>query len=158
MKLEVIRFSSDEETTLGLLADVSIPGKREFLSFTLEDQKQDTKVYAETRIPEGTYEIKLRKEGGFHERYKKRFPDFHNGMLHLQDVPNFKFVLIHIGNDDDDTAGCLLVGSDATGNVSREGKVLRSTEAYKKVYNHIATPLLAGEQVFITYRDFEKRP
>ena len=143
---------------MGLLMDVSIPGKREFLAFTLEDQKQTQKVYGETRIPEGTYEIKLRTEGGFHQRYSAKFPTFHKGMLHLQDVPGFEYVLIHIGNTDDDTAGCLLVGEDAVGNQRTEGKILKSTSAYKRVYGHVAAALAAGERVYITYTDFERRP
>ena len=158
MKLEVSRFSCDGDSTLGILSDVSQPGKRKFLCFTLEDEFRTVKKYGETRIPEGTYEIKFRTEGGFHERYSKKFPAFHKGMLHLQDVPNFKYVLIHIGNDDDDTAGCLLVGDQAVANTRDEGKVLKSTQAYKSIYNYVATTLLAGDRVFITYTDFERRP
>ena len=64
MRLEVQRFSSGDDSTLGLLFDVS-GGDREFLCFTLEDEKRDIKVKGETRIPAGKYEIKLRKAGGF---------------------------------------------------------------------------------------------
>ncbi len=38
MKLEVIRFSSEKDSTSGLLFDVT--GNRKFLCYTLEDQYQ----------------------------------------------------------------------------------------------------------------------
>ena len=53
MKLEVIRFSSQSESTLGMLFDVT-NGKK-FLCFTLEDEARETKVKGETRIPAGIY-------------------------------------------------------------------------------------------------------
>ena len=109
MKLEVLRFSSQNDSTLGMLFDVT--KGRKFLCFTLEDEARDTKVKSETRIPEGIYELKLRTEGGFHERYIKKYGNkFHKGMIHVQDVPNFRYILWHTGNTDKHTAGCLLLG------------------------------------------------
>ena len=49
MKLEVLRFSSGEDSTSGILFDVT--GNRKFLCYTLEDQYQTKKVMQETRIP-----------------------------------------------------------------------------------------------------------
>ena len=74
-----------------------------FLNAILEDQYQAVKVMHETCIPEGTYDIKFRTVGGFHEKYKKRYGNDHYGMLHLQDVPNFTYILIHAGNTDEHT-------------------------------------------------------
>ena len=91
MKLEVLRFSSQNDSTLGMLFNVT--KGRKFLCFTLEDEARDTKVKSETRIPEGIYELKLRTEGGFHERYIKKYGNkFHKGMIHVQDVPNFRYI------------------------------------------------------------------
>jgi len=69
MELEVLRFSSQADCTNGLLFEITDLGKR-FLCYTLEDEHRALKVKGETRIPEGKYEIKLRKEGGFHSRYE----------------------------------------------------------------------------------------
>lgn len=149
MDIKVNRFSSGKEDTLGTL---SIDNK--FFAFTLEDEARTKKVMGETRIPAGRYEIKLRTEGGFHNRYLNKFgSNFHKGMLHLQDVPNFTWVLIHIGNDDDDTAGCLLVGDSSFSNVEEPGKIGSSTNAYKRLYPVIASALEAGESVHITIQD-----
>jgi hypothetical protein len=153
MKLEVLRYSSQDDDTLGLLFDVT-DDRRRFMCFTLEDEYRTRKKYGETRIPAGTYEIKLRTVGGFHGRYKRRF-SFHRGMLWLQDVPNFQYVLIHIGNVDDDTAGCLLVGDAAVQNVTGTGRINRSAKAYERVYQKIVVPLLEGRSVHITYIDYD---
>ena len=77
--LEVLRYSSGVDSTLGLLSEVG-PDGREFLAYTLEDEWREEKVSAETRIPEGTYDIKLRTTGGFHSRYANKFGDWHKGM------------------------------------------------------------------------------
>ena len=140
MKLTLTRFCHGPEATIGLLhADGA------FLCYVLEDQAQPgEKVPGETRIPAGTYQLKLRKEGGKHAEYGKKFPDFHQGMLELQDVPGFKFVLIHIGNKDDDTDACLLTGDQASNAQVEEGFVSQSTQAYKRIYPPIANVLAAG--------------
>jgi hypothetical protein len=154
MDLEVIRFSSAKDSTLGLLFNVT-NDKREFLCYTLEDEYREEKVMHETRIPAGTYEIKLRTWGRIHENYTKRFADIHKGTLWLQDVPNFKYILIHCGNNDDHTSGCLLVGDTQTENIKSDGFVGSSTSAYKRIYPPIAEALENGECVEITYIDFD---
>jgi len=154
MQLEVIRFSSAKDSTLGLLFNVT-DEKREFLCYTLEDEYREEKVMHETRIPSGTYEITLRTVGGFHSKYNKRFPEIHKGMLWIRDVPGFEWILIHCGNDDDDTSGCLLLGDTQTENVKSDGFVGSSTNAYKRIYPSIAKAIESGECVEITYIDFD---
>lgn len=155
MKLEVLRYSSEKDSTLGALFDVT--NGRKFLCYTLEDEYREEKVMHETRIPAGTYKITLRTWGGFHERYSKRFPEIHQGMLWIREVPNFEYILIHCGNDDDDTSGCLLVGDTQTSNVNgSDGFVGSSTLAYKQIYPYIANAIKEGEEVSITYVDFDK--
>ena len=67
MRLQVLRFSSQADCTHGLLFEISEIGKR-FLCYTLEDEHRVLKVRGETRIPAGVYNIKLRTEGGFHQK------------------------------------------------------------------------------------------
>ena len=111
---------------------------------------------AETRIPAGTYKVILRTIGRIHNNYIKRFADIHKGTLHVIDVPNFKYILIHCGNTDEHTAGCLLVGDSQTNNqVKKDGFIGSSTNAYKRVYPPIAEALECGEEVTITYVDFD---
>lgn len=156
MKLEVLRFSSQKDSTLGLLFDIT-DCDRKFLCYTLEDEHREEKVMHETRIPAGTYKITLRTVGGFHSKYSKRFGATHKGMLWVRDVPNFEYILIHAGNDDDDTSGCLLVGDTQTENRVSDGFVGSSINAYKKIYPAIADAIDRGDDVTITYVDFDGR-
>jgi len=154
MKLEVLRFSSENDSTNGLLFDVT-DGRR-FLCYTLEDEHRDVKEYGETRVPAGTYRITLRTVGGFHARYLNKYGEMHKGMLWVRDVPNFEYILIHTGNTDEHTAGCLLLGNSQQANFgSSNGFVGSSVDAYKRVYPKIAAALVAGEKVTITYTDFD---
>jgi len=155
MKLEVLRFSSQADSTSGLLFEVSDLG-RHFLCYTLEDERRALKVKGETRVPAGTYNIKLRNEGGFHSRYSKKYPGVHIGMLHIQDVPNFEYILIHTGNTDEHTAGCLIVGDAQENNkIIADGFVGKSVNAYKRIYPSIAKAIQQGEEVTITYIDHD---
>ena len=153
MKLEVLRFSNGTDSTNGILFEVE--DKRKFLAYTLEDEYRDEKKYGETRIPEGTYELALRKVGGYNEKYKKRFSDIHIGMLHVTNVPNFEYILIHCGNTDEHTAGCLLVGDTQENNQNKkDGFIGKSSQAYKRIYPRIAKAIESGECVTIEYKDF----
>ena len=153
MKLEVIRFNKEEDSTNGILFDIT--NERKFLCYTLEDESREEKVYGETCIPEGEYCINFRREGGYHAKYDKRFADIHMGMLEVCDVPNFKYILIHCGNTDEDTAGCLLVGDTQENNdIKKNGFIGKSTAAYMRLYPSIAKALKDGEEVTISYRDF----
>ena len=155
MKLKVLRFSSQEDSTSGLLFEESDLGV-EFLCYTLEDERRALKVKGETRVPAGTYEIKLRKEGGFNARYTKKYGGFHRGMLHICDVPNFEYILIHTGNTDEHTAGCLLVGDSQENNVIiKDGFIGKSGNAYKRIYPAIAKAIELNEEVTIEYIDFD---
>ena len=148
MKLEVLRFNSQEDFTSGLLFDVT--DGRKFLAYTLEDEYREEKVKGETRIPAGTYKITLRTTGGFHARYTKKYGSMHKGMLWVRDVPNFEYILIHTGNTDEHTAGCLLVGD-----TQKDGFTGASTSAYKRIYPPIAEALESGDEVTITYIDYD---
>ena len=153
--LEVLRYSSGADSTLGLLF-INDANGREFLAYTLEDEWREEKVSAETRIPEGTYDIKLRTEGGFHNRYSAKFgTPWHRGMLHVQDVPGFEYILIHTGNTDEHTMGCLLVADSSTQNITKDGFVGASVSAYKRIYPDLAQWLVDGNKLSITYIDYD---
>lgn len=145
MEIKVIRFSSQKDSTSGIMLI-----ENEFVAYTLEDEEREVKVYGETAIPTGKYEIKYRQVGGFHTRYASRFPDIHNGMLELQNVKNFEYILIHCGNTDENTAGCILIGDSQENNVlMKDGFIGKSTQAYKRVYKIISDAMNRGEKVTI---------
>jgi hypothetical protein len=149
MEILVDRFVSDDDTTI---SHVMIDGK--FECFGLEDEYREDKIAGETRIPAGTYDVRLRREGGHHNKYSRRFPDIHRGMLHIQDVPNFQWILIHCGNTDEDTAGCLLVGSQAITDPG-DMKITSSVAAYKRFYPKVVDAA-ENNDLSITYVDNDR--
>lgn len=139
MKLSLHRERSNNETTIGKLYVNGV-----FECSTLEDEYRKEKVAGETRIPEGNYEIKKRVVlSGLTQKYRKRFDwfDFH---LMLQDVPNFNYVYIHVGNNHKHTDGCILVGQDSGG-----WEVWNSVDTFKPLYQKISNALYKGEKVTI---------
>ena len=90
-------------------------------------------------------------------KYSSSYPDFHKGMLWLQDVPGFEYVLIHKGNTDEDSAGCILVGYTANENITQQGSVGSSGKAYVDVYKKIVQYLIENERVFLTIENLDGR-
>lgn len=145
MLIQVRRFVSDNDTTLSIVSVDDV-----FQCFGCEDEQRAFKIPGETRIAANIYPVRLRTEGGFHARYLRKFPDFHQGMLEICDVVNFDYVLIHIGNTDDDTGGCLLVGSGA--NTIGELSIQSSRVAYKNFYRRVIQAAL-DEELYIEFID-----
>ena len=130
MEILLRRIVTSSEATVGIL---SVDGKP--ACFTLEDQAQAKKVYAETRIQSGTYALKPREFAGMYTRYRTKFAPWHRGMIEIADVPEFTDILFHIGNRDDDTAGCILVGRKAV--LVGRYTVEESRIAYEAFYRQV---------------------
>lgn len=94
MELKLKRLHKTKNSTIG---ELSINGI--FQCYTLEDVEREKKIYGETAISKGTYEIVI--------TYSNRFKQF---MPLLLNVPNFKGIRIHKGNKKEHTHGCILVG------------------------------------------------
>jgi len=156
MKLKVLRLGDNGETTLGAFYINGI-----LKCGAIEDTERDVKVRSETRVPNGTYNVNLRKAGGFHNRYASKYGSMHKGMLCVSNAPDwkivndnmtFQYILIHTGNTKDHTAGCLLLNDILDFNKDRGSS---SVNAYKKFYPEIAAAIEAGEEVTIEYADVE---
>ncbi|QDP46713.1 MAG: hypothetical protein Tp156SUR915002_3 [Prokaryotic dsDNA virus sp.] len=143
MKIRVVRTQMGVDATNGLVFIDDV-----FECYSLEDEIREVKVYGETAIPEGTYPIEYRKEGGFHQRYKVRYGKDHFGMLEIKEIPNFKWVLFHSGNTDENSAGCILLGDTQQDlDMSKDGFIGSSRNAYKKFYDKVAKAMNDGEKV-----------
>lgn len=102
---------------------------------------QSKKVYGETAIPKGTYQITLDVVS---PKFKDRsWATFCEGKLpRLLDVPGFEGVLIHTGNEASNSLGCLLVGQK-----TKDGWVSNSTQTFKDLYYKLKQ---ATDQITIT--------
>lgn len=134
MEIIVKRFEFDKDYTI---SRVFING--EFICYAIEDEIRERKVKGETAIPYGTYNIGI--------RYSPRFGP---NMLWVKNVPGFEYILIHTGNTDDDTEGCLILGM-RIGQLNGKRAVLDSKAAYNKFYPLVKASLDKQEHVQITY-------
>lgn len=122
MKLLLKRKYKAAAYTIG---DLYVDGR--FFCHTIEDTVRDLpercpdtalgrqcrcreKVYARTAIPAGTYRVTMEHS----PRFKRVLPYLHN-------VPHFLGILIHSGNTEVDSAGCIIVGRNTA-----KGKVTES--------------------------------
>ncbi len=141
MRLTLKRVRQGKKSTLSELYRDGI-----FQCYVLEDSVRDTKVKGQTCIPMGVFKLGLNYWGGMNTAYKKRFPEMHQGMIEIKDIPNFNNVYMHIGNTHEDTSGCLLVGtyfhrsSDAD-----DFEVYQSAQAYQELYKAIIEKVKRGE-------------
>lgn len=140
MQIEVRRVAKKDTYTIGRL---SVDGK--YFCDTLEDadrgltQGMSTleiskrKVYGKTAIPTGTYKVTLDVVS---PKFRSRpWAKFCGGKIpRLLNVPGFDGVLIHVGNSDSDTLGCILVGFNKL-----VGKLTNSTETFRKLYGMLET-------------------
>lgn len=117
----------------------------EYFCDTIEDKVRDfnmdgdlmdegeTKVFGETAIPYGRYEIILNMS----KKFTRILPI-------LKDVKHFTGVRIHRGNYARDSHGCILPGND-TG----LGSVANSTTYEMKLVEKMFAAVVAGQRIFI---------
>lgn len=142
MKLILERNYPKETYTIGNLYYIDEEtNSKKFICNTLEDtdrrltndmneeQIKKLKVYAETAIPTGTYQISLNVVS---PKYVKRsyYKNLCDGKVpRLIGVKGYDGILIHIGNTNKDTCGCILVGENKV-----KGRVINSTKTFEKLY------------------------
>lgn len=131
MELVLNRILKTNDYTIG---EFSVDGK--YLCDTIEDAvrplpescpntpkgiacKCKEKVYGKTAVPAGTYKVKL----GYSNRFRRILPQ-------VLDVPHFLGILIHTGNSNKDTEGCIVVG---TWDGKTENWVSNSRVAFNKL-------------------------
>jgi len=96
------------------------------------------KVAGRTAIPTGTYFITLGIQSPkfSDKKYEKQYGFCKGYLPRLLNVRGFEGILIHIGNTDTDTYGCILVGYNTV-----KGKVTNSTATFHKLYEILQTTL-----------------
>ncbi len=103
------------------------------------------KVKAQTAIPTGSYVIDMNTVSG---RFgsKAFYKEVCGGRVpRLQNVLGYEGVLIHCGNTDRDTEGCILVGENKA-----VGRVINSQATFRKVYRQLLAAKKAGKTIVLT--------
>lgn len=151
MELVVNRKYKKQSYTIG---ELYVDGK--FFSNTLEDADRglddsmsiakirELKKPSITAIPKGTYEITL---DVISPRFctNSFYKQVCNGKLpRLLNVKGFEGILIHAGNTNKDTSGCLLVGVNKA-----KGQVINSRETFKELYKLLKDKHDKGEKITI---------
>lgn len=128
MKILVERTNCGPTCTIGSLY---VDGA--FECFTMEDvvRSDGHKVYGETAIPDGTYNVAITPS----QRFKIDLPLVEN-------VPGFTGIRIHPGNTAEDTDGCILVGRTKGVNFVGESRA-----AFVALFKKIEDALDAGDKV-----------
>nr|DAG99727.1 MAG TPA: hypothetical protein [Crassvirales sp.] len=140
MKLELKRIALKPNYTIGKLF---INGT--YYCDTIEDKVIDinkngkfddglNKVMHQTAIPYGTFKVVV----NYSPKFKRELP-------RLLDVPYFEGILIHNGNDQNSSSGCIIVGENKT-----VGKVTNSTFYMNNLTARIKDAQNKGETITIT--------
>ncbi len=148
MKIQLDRKWQRGESILGSFAYEKVN------LLSLEHPRRVPKVPGITGIPAGEYIIKPRREGEMYQHYCERFKKDHP-MLWLQNVPDFEYVYIHIGNFIRDSRACILVGS-GYGYEKENYKIFNSAISYERLHDRVVQAWDAKEDVYIKITDLIK--
>lgn len=152
MKLTLRRIAKKATYTIGHLyvdgkkfCDTIEDTDRGFSQFTPLYDIRRKKVYAQTAIPTGTYDITTNVVSPSFGN-KAFYKNLCGGKLpRLLNVPGFDGILIHVGNTANDSAGCILVGEN-----TKVGAVLNSKATFTRLYGVMKAAADRGEKITIT--------
>lgn len=103
------------------------------------------KIKHRTAIPTGTYTITVNVKSNRYSK-SKWYVDFCNAMMpRFINVPGYDGILIHPGNTDKNTSGCILVGKNTI-----VGKLTESRATFKKLYPMLKDAANKGEKISVT--------
>lgn len=120
----------------------------QFFSNTLEDKDRGLnqsmseadvkkiKVYGETAIPKGKYNIVI----NYSNKFKKLMPQIMN-------VKGFAGIRMHEGSTAKDSLGCVLVGNNTA-----VGRLSNSKATYAKLYSKLKAAFDKGEKITLTIK------
>ena len=115
-------------------------------TMTLEEINK-IKVYGETAIPTGRYEVRMNIVSPKYNGVKWYKDNFGGRMPRLESVKGFSGILIHSGNTALDSNGCILVGLNKA-----KGKVLDSRATFQKLWKVLEQARKAGRTIYLTVK------
>ena len=144
--IEITRNIFTSRSTIGVLRI-----NNEYVCYTLEDicRPEGVKVYGETAIPEGIYDISVT----YSERFKRPLPLIYNrDDFSVIDSKGKRWtgIRIHPGNSSVDTDGCILPGLE-----KKTDWVQGSTNAFEKLFTLINTEIGDNKSVKLTIKNIQ---
>ncbi|EPR7167622.1 DUF5675 family protein [Campylobacter jejuni] len=105
-----------------------------FECFSLEEDKEGLESGKDLRIPEGNYNLKRHSPSRFENTLRSITKKDDDTMINVynDEVPSSRAILIHWGNTDKDTQGCILLGLTKDNNNESVGQ---SRQACKEFYD-----------------------
>ncbi|EME3314771.1 hypothetical protein VSW09_001680 [Campylobacter jejuni] len=134
MKLEIIRRYTGKTCVIGKFKVLDDEEKILFECFALEEDKEGLESGKDLRIPEGIYNLKRHSPSRFENTLRSITKKDDDAMINVynDDVPSSRAILIHWGNTDKDTQGCILLGLTKDNNNESVGQ---SRQACKEFYD-----------------------
>ncbi|ELZ9838213.1 hypothetical protein VRP39_000462 [Campylobacter jejuni] len=133
MKVTINRRYTGKTCVIGKFKVLDDEEKILFECFSLEEDKEGLESGKDLRIPEGNYNLKRHSPSRF-ENTLRSITKKDDTMINVynDDVPSSRAILIHWGNTDKDTQGCILLGLTKDNNNESVGQ---SRLACKEFYD-----------------------
>ncbi|KRS47076.1 DUF5675 family protein, partial [Campylobacter coli] len=112
MKVTINRRYTGKTCVIGKFKVLGDDDKILFECFSLEEDKEGLESGKDLRIPEGNYNLKRHSPSRFENTLRSITKKDDDTMINVynDDVPSSRAILIHWGNTDKDTQGCILLG------------------------------------------------
>ncbi|EHN0266231.1 hypothetical protein KHD24_000489 [Campylobacter coli] len=134
MKIKIIRRYTGKTCVIGKFKVFNDDDKLLFECFSLEEDKEGVERNKDLRIPEGIYDLKRHSPSRFENTLRSITKKDDDTMINVfnEKVPFDRHILIHWGNTDKDTKGCILLGLTKDNNNESVGQ---SRQACKEFYD-----------------------
>ncbi|EFP5444196.1 hypothetical protein H1G73_000338 [Campylobacter coli] len=133
MKITINRRYTGKNCVIGKFKVLDDDDKILFECFSLEEDKEGLESGKDLRIPEGNYNLRRHTPSRF-ENTLRSITKKDDTMINVynDEVPSSRAILIHWGNTDKDTQGCILLGLTKDNNNESVGQ---SRQACKEFYD-----------------------
>ncbi|EPT3991635.1 DUF5675 family protein [Campylobacter jejuni] len=134
MKITINRRYTGKTCVIGKFKVLDDDNKILFECFSLEEDKEGLESGKDLRIPEGNYNLRRHTPSRFENTLRSITKKDDDTMINVynDDVPSSRAILIHWGNTDKDTQGCILLGLTKDNNNESIGQ---SRQACKEFYD-----------------------
>ncbi|ECP8663481.1 hypothetical protein FU429_09010 [Campylobacter jejuni] len=134
MKVTINRRYTGKTCVIGKFKVLDDEEKILFECFSLEEDKEGLESGKDLRIPEGNYNLKRHSPSRFENTLRSITKKDDDEMINVynNEVPASRAILLHWGNTDKDTQGCILLGLTKDNNNESVGQ---SRQACKEFYD-----------------------